>query len=81
MGMLELDEKGTKRKEQFLETYLSLKNESKEMAKMNSDDKTDGESNEETQNQIKPYIYGSNYSNPFYTCNFLILFFLFYILI
>ena len=71
MGMLELDEKGTKRKEQFLETYLSLKNESKEMAKMNSDDKTDGESNEEAQNQIKPYIYGSNYSNPFYTCNFL----------
>ena len=51
MGMLELNEEGEKRKELFMETYDTLKNES------------DGE--------IKPYIYGSNYSNPMYVCNFL----------
>ena len=51
MGMLELNEEGEKRKELFMETYDTLKNDG------------DGE--------IKPYIYGSNYSNPMYVCNFL----------
>ena len=55
MGMLELGgkEECIKRKQLFLETYETLKNEK----------------DEET--NIKPYIYGSNYSNPFYVCNFL----------
>ena len=26
---------------------------------------------DDTQNEIKPYVYGSNYSNPMYVCNFL----------
>ena len=51
MGMLELDEEGERRKELFMETYDTLKNES------------DGE--------MKPYLYGSNYSNPMYICNYL----------
>ena len=53
MGMLELSEEGIKRKELFMETYDTLKNEN----------------DEET--NIKPYIYGSNYSNPVYVCNYL----------
>ena len=53
MGMLEMSEEGIKRKELFIETYDTLKNDK------------DGD------NSIKPYIYGSNYSNPFYVCNFL----------
>ena len=69
MGMMEIDEEGTKRKEIFLETYSTLKNESEEMGQMNEDNNEDNK--EEGENQIKPYIYGSNYSNPFYTCNFL----------
>ena len=52
MGMLEYSEEGVKRKDLFIETYETLKNE--------KDDES-----------IKPYIYGSNYSNPFYVCNFL----------
>ena len=51
MGMMELNDEGIKRKELFLETYETLK------------DDPDAE--------IKPYIYGSNYSNPMYVCNFL----------
>jgi len=46
MGMLELSEEGINRKELFMETYSTLKNEYDE------------------DNSIKPYIYGSNYSNP-----------------
>ena len=53
MGMLELSEEGIKRKELFMETYDTLKNEKDE------------------ENEIKPYIYGSNYSNPVYVCNYL----------
>ena len=53
MGMLELSEEGIKRKDLFMETYDTLKNEK----------------DEET--NIKPYIYGSNYSNPVYVCNYL----------
>ena len=53
MGMLELSEEGIKRKELFMETYSTLKNENDE------------------DNGIKPYIYGSNYSNPVYVCNYL----------
>ena len=51
MGMIALNEEGEKRKEKYMETYDTLKNES------------DGE--------IKPYIYGTNYSNPMYVCNFM----------
>ena len=53
MGMLELSEEGIKRKELFMETYETLKNEKDEEI------------------NIKPYIYGSNYSNPVYVCNYL----------
>ena len=70
MGMLELSEEGAKRKKLFMETYLTLKNESEEMEHMNSDNKEE-ENNDENETQIKPYIFGSNYSNPFSICNFL----------
>jgi hypothetical protein len=51
MGMLELNEEGKKRKELFLETYETLK--------------------EEPDENMKPYVFGSNYSNPIYVCNYL----------
>ena len=51
MGMMELNEEGERRKELFMETYETLKNES--------------------EGEIKPYIYGTNYSNPMYVCHFL----------
>ena len=70
MGMLELNQEGSKRKELFLETYLTLKNDSEELDSMNNNDNKDL-NNEEFENKVKPYIYGSNYSNPFYVCNFL----------
>ena len=50
MGMLEINDDGA-RKELFMETYETLKNEEEQ--------------------EIKPYIYGSNYSNPMYVCNFM----------
>ena len=51
MGMMELNDEGKRRKELFMETYETLKNE--------------------PNGEIKPYIYGSNYSNPMYVCHFL----------
>ena len=51
MGMLELNEEGMKRKELFLETYETLKQDPDE--------------------SMKPYVFGSNYSNPVYVCNYL----------
>ena len=51
MGMLELNDEGIKRKELFLETYDTLKQEPDE--------------------NMKPYLFGSNYSNPVYVCNYL----------
>ena len=51
MGMLELNDEGIKRKELFLETYETLK--------------------EEPDENMKPYVFGSNYSNPVYVCNYL----------
>ena len=71
MGMLELNEEGTKRKELYLDTYITLKNEAEEMEQMNNENKKDDENNEENPTIIKPYIYGSNYSNPLYVCIFL----------
>ena len=59
MGMLELSPESIKRKEQFMETYETLKNES------------DENEEEEIDIKMKPYIYGSNYSNPMFVCNFL----------
>ena len=52
MGMMELNEKSSQRKEAFLETYETLK--------------------EEPNEGVKPYIFGTNYSNPFYVCYYLI---------
>ena len=66
MGMLTLNEEGLKRKELFLETYSTLKNDYEESKNSNNN-----ETNEEVYNSMKPYTYGSNYSNPFYVCNFL----------
>ena len=54
MGMLELSAEGIKRKELFMETYETLKNEKDE------------------DNPIKPYIFGSNYSNPVFVCYYLL---------
>ena len=50
LGMMELNELSINRKEQFIETYESLKED-------------DG---------AKPYYYGTNYSNPYYVCYYLI---------
>ena len=54
IGMLEIGDEGSKRKETYLITFEELKNE---------EDEFSGQ---------KPYFYGSNYSNPIYTCNFLV---------
>ena len=51
MGMMELNDEGMKRKELFLETYETLK--------------------DDPDQNMKPYIFGSNYSNPVYVCNYL----------
>ena len=52
MGMLELTEKGKKRKEEFIAKYKDMKE--------NQEDHME-----------KPFYYGSNYSNAFFVCNFL----------
>jgi hypothetical protein len=57
MGMLEISEESIKRKELFMETYDTLKN----------DDIDTGE----IDLSLKPYLFGSNYSNPIYVCNYL----------
>ena len=62
MGMLELNEEGIKRKELFIETYLTLKNDSEDM-ELNDDNSGNNKNNEENESKIVPYIYGSNYSN------------------
>ena len=59
MGMLESGPESIKRKKQFMETYDILKNE-------------EGETEGEIDIKMKPYIYGSNYSNPSFVCNFLL---------
>ena len=71
MGMLELSEEGSKRKELYLEDYSTLKNTQEELIQMNKDINNEDKINEENNEVIKPYIYGSNYSNPIYVCNFL----------
>ena len=52
LGMMELNEEGRRRKEVFLETYETLK--------------------EEPSEGVKPYIYGTSYSNPFYVSYYLV---------
>ena len=52
MGMMELSQKGKKRKEESIEKYNDMKE--------NQDDHME-----------KPFFFGSNYSNHFYVCNFL----------
>ena len=53
MGMMELTETGILRKEDFIERYNDMKNNSEETF------------------LGKPFYYGSNYSNPFFVCNYL----------
>ena len=53
MGMMELNEEGKKRKNEYMEHYKNVKDNNDEFEGM------------------KPYYYGSNYSNPIYVCNFL----------
>ena len=55
MGMMALDEKSEQRKELFLLNYETLKENLKE---------NNGEG-------MKPYYFGSNYSNPYYVCYYL----------
>ena len=52
MGMMELSQKGKKRKEEFIEKYNDMVE--------NQEDHIE-----------KPFYYGSNYSNAFFVCNFL----------
>ena len=52
MGMMELSQKGKKRKEEFIEKYNDMVE--------NQEDHIE-----------KPFYYGSNYSNSFFVCNFL----------
>ena len=52
MGMMELSQKGKKRKEEFIEKYNDMIE--------NQEDHLE-----------KPFYYGSNYSNAFFVCNFL----------
>ena len=65
MGMLELNEESIKRKNEFLELYSTLKSDE------GYGNITEDINDEDDQDVAKPYIYGSNYSNPFYVCNFL----------
>ena len=53
MGMLELTDKGRKRKKEFIEKYNDMLE------------------NQEDHFMEKPFYYGSNYSNAFFVCNFL----------
>ena len=53
MGMMELNEEGKKRKNEYIEHYNNVKFNRDEFEGM------------------KPYYYGSNYSNPIYVCNYL----------
>ena len=53
MGMMELNEEGKKRKNEYIEDYNNVKFNRDEFEGM------------------KPYYYGSNYSNPIYVCNYL----------
>ena len=57
MGMLEISEESIKRKELFMETYDTLKNDDIDTGEMDL--------------SLKPYLFGSNYSNPIYVCNYL----------
>ena len=86
VGMLEITEKGELRKETFIETYESLKNDLKEMFPdfnyqeylKKGDEYLDNYNNKKLKkfemtvqyNQI-PYFYGSHYSNPTYVSHYL----------
>ena len=60
MGMMNLDENGEKRKNNYISKYMLMK---KENIKNDKDNKNN------INNQI--YIYGSHYSNPLYVCHYL----------
>ena len=57
MGMLEINQESIKRKELFLEMYDTLKNDNIDTGEIDMSE--------------KPYLFGSNYSNPIYVCNYL----------
>ena len=59
MGMMALNSAGEVRRETFIELYESMKNEEKAM-------KEEGGGA-----VMKPYVYGSHYSNPVYVANYL----------
>ena len=58
MGMLEISQESIKRKELFMETYDTLKNDNIDTGEIDL--------------SVKPYLFGSNYSNPVYVCNYLL---------
>ena len=58
MGMLEISQESIKRKELFMETYDTLKNDNIDTGEIDM--------------SSKPYLFGSNYSNPVYVCNYLL---------
>ena len=58
MGMLEISQESIKRKELFMETYDTLKNDNIDTGEIDM--------------SVKPYLFGSNYSNPVYVCNYLL---------
>ena len=55
MGMMEINEEGKKRKNNYIESFNQIKHNQEEFEGLN----------------MKPFFYGSCYSNPFYVCNFL----------
>ena len=57
MGMLEINQESIKRKDLFLEMYDTLKNDNIDTGEIDMSE--------------KPYLFGSNYSNPIYVCNYL----------
>ena len=59
MGMMNLDENGEKRKNNYISKYTMSKKE------------IDIGEKENKNNNNKPYIYGSHYSNPLYVCHYL----------
>ena len=62
MGMMNLNENGEKRKNNYISKFTMMKKEKESSEK---DNKNNNNSNE------KLFIYGSHYSNPLYVCHYL----------
>ena len=65
MGMMNLNENGEKRKNNYISKYTMMKKE------IEANEKENKNSNNNNMLNTKVYIYGSHYSNPLYVCHYL----------